>query len=60
MDKESLKRAVCEEIDRCSDRIFEIADHILANPELGYKERSTAEYVKEQLLSASPAATVLL
>ena len=49
MDKESLKRAVCEEIDRCSDRIFEIADHILANPELGYKERATAEYVKEQL-----------
>ena len=51
MDKESLKRAVCEEIDRCSDRIFEIADHILANPELGYKERATAEYVKEQLSS---------
>ena len=49
MDKESLKRAVCEEIDRCSDRIFEIADHILANPELGYKERATAEYIKEQL-----------
>lgn len=49
MDKELLKRSVCEEIDRCSDRIFEIADHILANPELGYKERATAEYVKEQL-----------
>ena len=49
MDKESLKRAVCEEIDRCSDRIFEIADHILANPELGYKEHATAEYIKEQL-----------
>ena len=51
MDKESLKRAVCDEIDRNSGRIFEIAEHILANPELGYKERATAEYVKEQLSS---------
>ena len=51
MDKELLKCAVCEEIDRNSGRIVEIAEHILANPELGYKERATAEYVKEQLLS---------
>ena len=49
MDKQLLKRAVCEEIDRNSGKIIEIAEHILANPELGYKERATAEYVKEQL-----------
>ena len=51
MDKQLLKRAVCEEIDRNSGKIIEIAEHILANPELGYKERATAEYVKEQLSS---------
>ena len=51
MDKQLLKRAVCEEIDINSGKIIEIAEHILANPELGYKERATAEYVKEQLSS---------
>ena len=51
MDKQLLKRAVCEDIDRNSGKIIEIAEHILANPELGYKERATAEYVKEQLSS---------
>ena len=51
MDKQLLKRVVCEEIDRNSGKIIEIAEHILANPELGYKERATAEYVKEQLSS---------
>ena len=51
MDKQLLKRAVCEEIDKNSGKIIEIAEHILANPELGYKERATAEYVKEQLSS---------
>ena len=51
MDKQLLKRAVCEEIDKNSGQIIEIAEHILANPELGYKERATAEYVKEQLSS---------
>ena len=51
MDKQLLKRVVCEEIDRNSGKIIKIAEHILANPELGYKERATAEYVKEQLSS---------
>ena len=51
MDKQLLKRVVCEEIDKNSGKIIEIAEHILANPELGYKERATAEYVKEQLSS---------
>lgn len=51
MDKQLLKRVVCEEIDRNSGKIIEIAEHILENPELGYKERATAEYVKEQLSS---------
>ena len=51
MDKQLLKRAVCEEIDKNSGKIIEIAEHILANPELGYKERATADYVKGQLSS---------
>ena len=39
MDKQLLKRAVCEEIDRNSGKIIEIAEHILANPELGTRNR---------------------
>ncbi len=48
MDKRELKRAVCEEIDKRSGKILEIAEHILAHPELGYKENATSKYVAEQ------------
>ena len=51
MTKEALKIAVCAAIDKNRDKIIEIAEHILANPELGYKEKSTAKYVAEQLES---------
>ena len=49
MDRETLKAAVCAEIDKNSGKIIEIAEHLLSHPELGYKESYTSEYVKSQL-----------
>ena len=49
MTREELKLAVCAAIDKNRDNIIEIAEHILANPELGYKENDTARYVTEKL-----------
>ncbi len=43
--KEDLKRAICREIDRRREEIFEIGNTILANPELGFKEFKTAALV---------------
>ena len=51
MTREELKLAVCAAIDKNRDSIIEIAEHILANPELGYKEGDTARYVTEKLES---------
>ena len=49
MNKEALKLAVCQEIDKNRDKILGIAADILANPELGYKENATSAYVIERL-----------
>ncbi len=43
--KEDLKKAVCQEIDRRRDEIFEIGNTILRHPELGFKEFKTAATV---------------
>lgn len=48
MNKESLKCAACEEIDRQRERILQIGNSILDNPELGFKETKTAALVEEQ------------
>ena len=42
MNRNELKRADCEEINRERGRIFQIGRAILENPELGYKETKTA------------------
>lgn len=49
MDKNELKRIVGEAIDASQDKIIEIAEKILANPEMGYKEFKTSCVVKETL-----------
>ena len=49
MDRETLKRVVCEQIDRRKDEMIQIAKTILGHPELGYKEVRTAALVKETL-----------
>ncbi len=46
--REELKASVCQAIDRRAKEITGIAQHILANPEPGYKEQKTARYVQEQ------------
>ncbi len=46
--KENLKKAVCQEIERRKNEIFEIGNTILRNPELGYKEFKTAATVAKK------------
>lgn len=46
MDKELLKKRVCEAIDASANKIKDIADRIYAEPELGFKEIKTAAKVK--------------
>lgn len=48
MNRNELKRTVCQEIDRQRERIFEIGRTILEHPELGYKETKTAALVEAQ------------
>ena len=45
--KEDLKRAVCEAIDRRSERIVGLGEAIMDQPELGFKEQQTARRVSE-------------
>ncbi|MCW2637815.1 MAG: amidohydrolase [Dactylosporangium sp.] len=46
-DKEALKARVCAEIDRRSDEIVAISDHVMRNPETGYREVKTAAFVAD-------------
>jgi metal-dependent amidase/aminoacylase/carboxypeptidase family protein len=46
-DKESLKAQVLAEIDRRSDEIVAISDHVMRNPETGYREVKTAAFVAD-------------
>lgn len=47
MDKELLKKRVCEVIDANKDKICEIGQYIFSNPELGYKEFLTSDLVQK-------------
>ncbi len=46
ISKEELKRRACEAIDKNRDKIIEIGESILTEPELGYKEFKTADKIK--------------
>ena len=46
MDRELLKKKVCDAIDANKDKIFEIGRAIYAKPELGYKENFASSQVK--------------
>jgi len=48
MNKDKLKKKVIEAIDNHAEDIIEIGDHIWGNPELGYKEYKTAEFVESK------------
>ena len=44
-NKEALKQRICEAIDRRREQITRLGDHIMAHPELGFKEFETAKLV---------------
>jgi amidohydrolase len=48
-NKDDLKRAVCEAIDRNGNAIIEIGERILHHPETGFNEDKTAAVVAEQM-----------
>jgi len=47
--RDDVKRAVCEAIDRQSERIVTIGETIRKNPELGFKELKTGRLVEETM-----------
>ncbi len=47
MNKEQLKKKVCQVIEDNKEKIINIGNEIFAHPELGYKEFKTAEIVKD-------------
>ena len=49
--KEKLKQAICEAVDRRRGKIEEIGDHIMENPELGFKEFKTVKLVVDIMKS---------
>ena len=46
ISKEELKKRACEAIDKNRDKIIELGESILTEPELGYKEFKTADKIK--------------
>jgi amidohydrolase len=46
MDKEAMKKLVCDTIDQHREEIFKIGETIRVAPELGYKEYKTAAFVE--------------
>ncbi len=46
---EALKKQACEHIDQRRDEMIGIAQRMLKQPELGYREVKTAALVKEEL-----------
>ncbi len=49
MDKEALKKRVCDVIDARADRLISLGRRLQACPELGYREHETARIVAEEL-----------
>src|ERR1700682_4536531 len=47
--RDDVKRAVCDTIDRQSERIVELGETIRKSPELGFKEFRTARLVEETM-----------
>src|SRR5215470_8168065 len=46
---DDVKRAVCEAIDRQSEKIVTVGETIRKSPELGFKEFKTAKLVEETM-----------
>ena len=50
-NKEELKQAICDAVDRRREEIAKIGDQIMVNPELGFKEFKTAKLVADTMKS---------
>lgn len=48
MNLEKLKNDICNTIDSYKDEILNCGEYILNNPELGYKEYKTSEYIRKK------------
>ncbi|HXJ77844.1 MAG TPA: amidohydrolase [Candidatus Methylomirabilis sp.] len=61
-NRDDVKRAVCEAIDRQAERIIALGDSIRRSPELGFKEFKTSRLVEDTLkeLGLSPRAGLAL
>ena len=55
-NKEELKQAVCEAIDRHGNEIIELGETILHHPETGFNEGKTAALVAEHDARPRPRA----
>ena len=49
MNKEELKKKVCQQIDQRREEMIRVAKAMLGHPELGYRETKTAAMVREVL-----------
>jgi amidohydrolase len=49
MQREELKKKLCEAVDHRREQIISIGEQIMNNPELGFKEVNTAKLVAETL-----------
>ena len=49
MQREELKKKLCETVDRRREQIISIGEQIMNNPELGFKEFNTAKLVAKTL-----------
>ena len=47
MTKEECKKQVCEAIDAAAGEIYQLAETILTNPEMGYREENTSALVRQ-------------
>ena len=50
IEKDEIKARVCAEIDRRAAEIVAISDHVMRNPETGYREVKTAAFVAEHFV----------
>ncbi|MEG1880190.1 MAG: amidohydrolase, partial [Oscillospiraceae bacterium] len=48
-----MKKSVVKTIDSFKDDIIACGDYILQNPELGFKEKKTSEYIKKEFKKLS-------
>ncbi len=59
LTRDDVKRAVCEAIDRQSEKIVKVGETIRKSPELGFKEFKTSRLVEETIRPCATSAARL-